>query len=705
MTIVPRIAALVVSLVICVARLAAAQTTLLPLPGPNHSLGGNGRFVVYETPASGGVVAGVWIYDRHTGQHERIDVSSAGTPSNFNSQCTSASVTGRFVVFLSSGTNLVTGDTNNVYDVFVRDRQTGQTTRESFHENGTQITANVSGHCPTIGSDGRYVAFGTAESLAAADTNNGNDIYVRDRTLATTAIVSVSSAGQAGIQEGGWEGRISANGRFVAFFTNEANVLVPGSPGPSGAVSQVLVRDLQTSQTTLVSRSTAGMHGNGRSDNPAISGDGQYVAFRSQAPDLVASDSVDVDVFVHDRDTGETTMVSVSSAGVHANGGSANCCIPISLSADGRYVAFTSVATNLVPLDTNGAEDIFVRDRTLQTTVRASLKGDQSEAMLCAGGSDFARDPVLSDSGIDVVLMTSLPLVGGCPSTNKKYVRRVWPASAGDFDLDRRADVSVFRPGNSTWIARFSATETGAAWQWGAAGDIPTAADFDGDGRTDYAVFRPSTGVWYWLHSWANGLSYGQFHWGAPGDVPAPGDYDGDGKADPTVFRPSTGTWFAKLSGANFATNLILQFGANGDVPVAADYDGDRKTDLAVFRPSSGVWFIRHSSTGAVVIRQWGSNGDITVPGDYDGDERADIAVYRPSQGVWFIAKSTTDFVTYDAIQWGVGADVPVPGDYNGDGRMDPAVFRPGSPATWWIYNQFAMFWGTAGDVPIGGRY
>ncbi len=710
MTVIPRIGALFVCLVITFVQSASAQTTPLPFQGSTYSLSGDGRFLVYDVePSTGTPVGSVWIYDRHTGQPERVDVSSAGAASNLTSTCPAVSTTGRFVAFLSAANNLVTDDTNNRIDLFVRDRQTGQTTRESFHSNGAQVTGSIGGTCPSISGDGRYVAFLSAQSLVVADTNVGWDVYVRDRTLATITLVSVSNTGQVGVgSDPGWEPRISANGRYVAFTTTERAVLVPDSPGPSGAPIQVLVRDLQTSQTTLVSRSSAGMHGNGMSQHPTISADGRFVAFYSQAGDLVAGDISGIggftDTFVHDRETGETTMVSVSSAGVQANNHSGQGLNKSpSISHDGRYIAFHSSATNLVPMDTNAAGDMFVRDRVLQTTYRATLKGDQSQVLPCAGPSPRTENPVLSDSGIDMILTTALPISGSCPATLAQYMRRVWSASPRDHDLDRRTDVVVFRPSTGTWFTRLSATNGGAAWTWGSAGDIPVAADFDGDGRSDYAVFRPSSGVWYWMHSWTNGATYGQFPWGQTGDVPAPGDYDGDGKADPTVVRPSTGTWFAKLSGANFTTNLILQFGANGDVPVPADYDGDRKMDVAVYRPSAGVWFIRHSSTGAVVIRQWGNSTDLTVPGDYDGDERADIAVYRPSQGVWFIAKSTTNFATYDAIQWGVGADVPVPGDYNGDGKMDVAVFRPSS-STWWIYNQFALFWGTAGDIPIGSR-
>jgi Tol biopolymer transport system component len=426
-----------VSFIICVVQPAAAQTTFLDFNiGAADGLSGNGRFVVHFGTAYG-LTSGLSIYDRQTGLHERVDVSSTDVPSNNVSFCPSVSGTGRFVAFVSAGNNLVADDSNFVPDVFVRDRQTGQTTRESFYANGTQLFISGAG-CPTISDDGRYVVFNTQEPLVPADTIGGNDIYVRDRMLGTTTPVSVTSAGQFVFPHGASSrAQISANGRFVTW--NAYGSLVPGVTG-----FQVYVRDLQTSQTTLASRSTGGAPGDYISGIPTISGDGRYVAFYSRASNLLDGEtSVFSSAFVHDRETGETSLVSVSSTGAKANfhAGLDTESVP-SISYDGRYVAFDTRANNLVPSDTNNAEDIFIRDRLLQRTFRATLKSDDSEAASCLlNGETAGPTSFLSQSGDEILFSTALQLVHfdsppGCFDSFHPYIRHLSPAPPSGFTDD-----------------------------------------------------------------------------------------------------------------------------------------------------------------------------------------------------------------------------------------------------------------------------
>jgi Tol biopolymer transport system component len=194
------------------------------------------------------------------------------------------------------------------------------------------------------------------------DTNGANrDIFVRDRQSGQTELVSVSSAGVQG-NYGSSNPTISADGRFVAFESSASN-LVPGDT--NGANGDIFVHDRETGQTERVSVSSAGAQGNYGSVDPTISADGRFVAFRSEANNLVPGDTNDrPDVFVRDRQTGETERVSVSSAGTQGNGHSVHPTI----SADGRFVAFESSASNLVPGDTNGANgDIFVALNVLRS--------------------------------------------------------------------------------------------------------------------------------------------------------------------------------------------------------------------------------------------------------------------------------------------------------------------------------------------------
>ena len=296
---------------------------------------------------------------------QRVSLSSRG--SEGNGDCgywASISADGRYVAFQSLASNLVLNDTNDVDDIFVHDRQTGQTTRVSLSSGGSE----GNGHCwdASISADGRYVAFHSlASNLVPDDTNGESDVFVHDRQTGETARVSLSSGGTEGNSSSG-SPSISADGRYVAFVSLATN-LVPGD----NKFWDTFVHDRQTGQTTRVSMSSGGKKGNGGSGNPSISADGRYVAFNSDATNLVPGDTNGVvDVFVHDRQTGQTVRVSLSWDGSEGNDAS---CNP-SISADGRYVAFWSDATNLVPDDTNGFPDIFVQDWA-EVAVAASAGG------------------------------------------------------------------------------------------------------------------------------------------------------------------------------------------------------------------------------------------------------------------------------------------------------------------------------------------
>jgi Tol biopolymer transport system component len=190
--------------------------------------------------------------------------------------------------------------------------------------------------------------------LVAGDTNGKWDIFVHDSKTGNTSRVSVSSAGVQGNDQSDFVG-ISAHGRYVAF-TSYANNLVAGD---TNAVTDAFVHDRKTGKTARVSVNSAGVQGNQDSATSMISAHGRYVAFNSLASNLVAGDTNGLgDAFVHDRKTGKTTRVSVSSAGEQGNFGS-SCS---TISSDGRYVAFESIAGNLVARDTNKYADIFVRD-------------------------------------------------------------------------------------------------------------------------------------------------------------------------------------------------------------------------------------------------------------------------------------------------------------------------------------------------------
>ncbi|MEG4281337.1 calcium-binding protein [Microcoleus sp. MON1_C1] len=330
----------------------------------------------------------IFVRDLSTNTTARVSVSGAGNQGNSNSRSPSISGNGRFVAFASDASNLVPGDTNAPnQDIFVRDLLTNTNTRVSVSSTGNQGNDN-SGR-PSISADGRFVAFGSgATNLVPGDTNNRNDIFVHDLSINTTTRISVSGAGNQG-NSGSGTASISADGRFVAF-SSEASNLVPGDTNNN---EDIFVRDLLTNTTTRVSVDSAGNQAFGPSRESYISGDGRFVAFSSLASNLVPGDTNgNRDIFVRDLSTNTTTRVSVDSAGNPGNGQS----YAPSISSDGRFVAFSSIS-NLVPGDTNNRDDIFVRDLSTNTTTRVSVSGAGNQ------GNDGSFSPSISADGPRVV--------------------------------------------------------------------------------------------------------------------------------------------------------------------------------------------------------------------------------------------------------------------------------------------------------------
>ncbi|HEC17763.1 MAG TPA: hypothetical protein ENI97_00270 [Gammaproteobacteria bacterium] len=322
------------------------------------SISADGRYIAFMSAADN-LVAGdsnvgwdVFLHDTQTGATTRISVDSAGGEGNGDSMLPSISADGRFIAFMSVATNLVGGDTNGFTDIFLHDTQTGATTRVSVDAAG--VESNDHSNRPALNEDGRYIAFTSeATNLVAGDGNGRTDIFLHDTQTGATTRVSVDSSGnEANGSSGRYRPAISADGRYIAFVSGATNLVT----GDSNGRRDVFLHDTQTG-TTRVSVDSAGVEANFGSDNgPAISADGRYIAFSSGATNLVAGDTNGfTDIFLHDTQTGATNRVSVDAAGVESNGHSSY----LAISADGSYVAFQSDASNLVANDTNGRRDVF----------------------------------------------------------------------------------------------------------------------------------------------------------------------------------------------------------------------------------------------------------------------------------------------------------------------------------------------------------
>jgi Tol biopolymer transport system component len=377
------------------------------------ALSADGRYIAFDSSATN-LVAGdtngkrdVFVYDRTTRQTTMVSVSSDGTPGNGDSMSASISADGRYVAFLSQATNLVTGDTNGLADVFVHDRQTGETTRVNLGPSGleansetwpdgdlgrytydemanTQVaisgdgryvafvslatnlaaappdtvpvgvcvrdretgttscitTPIAAGNAPgmfrpsvALSSDGRYVAIATSGQHVANDTNGQRDVYVYDRNSGQMERVSVSTAGIQGDHASGWPA-ISADGRYVAFGSDATNLIA----GEINGARTIYLRDRQTGVTTRI----PGVHV-ARAVQPAISGDGRYVAYSMPLFGLSVFDS-------------HTNIVRAVTDAGPADGESFGAAI----SADGQIIAFGSASADLVGGDTNNQDDVFV---------------------------------------------------------------------------------------------------------------------------------------------------------------------------------------------------------------------------------------------------------------------------------------------------------------------------------------------------------
>jgi TolB protein len=327
----------------------------------------------------------VFLRDRQTASTTLISVSLTGTPADSSSYGNAVSADGRYVMVTSLASNLVPGDGgDNVFQVYVRDRWLRTTSRVS--ESGTGVPANGSTYGNAMSPDGRYLALASdATNLVPGDTNDATDVFIRDRARNTIDRVNVSTAG-AEANAGSYEVAVSADGRYVAF-TSDATNLVPGDTNDA---TDVFIRDRARNTTSRLSLSGGGRQADAGSRHVSLSSDGRYVAFTSDATNLVPGDTNgNSDVFVRDRDRNGTERMSLSGVAAQAVGDSYDT----SLSSDGRYVAFTSDAANLVPGDTNGNSDVFVRDRRSRAITRASLSSIGVE------GNDFSAGPALAPDG------------------------------------------------------------------------------------------------------------------------------------------------------------------------------------------------------------------------------------------------------------------------------------------------------------------
>lgn len=348
-------------------------------PSTNPVISGNGRYVVFESFASNLVTddsngaIDIFVYDRQGGSTVRVSVNSSGNQATSHSFSPSISADGQVVAFYSLATNLVSSDTNRAIDVFVHDTLSGVTERISVDATGSQ--ANMGSWQPRISANGQYVVFSSnASNIVAGDTNGAQDIFLYDRQTRASILVSNTADGLPANGLSAYAA-VNADGSVVVYESDATNLV----PNDNNNATDIFVFDKNQLSVTRVSTSTSAGDTDGPSFQPTISQDGRFVSFFTYASNLVNSDLNQLeDVFIYDRQTGYMQLLTNTEGGLAANSPSFNP----SISADGRYVALFSLASNLITPDSNGVEDIFLYDRGVINTPPIANAGNDTNVVL-----------------------------------------------------------------------------------------------------------------------------------------------------------------------------------------------------------------------------------------------------------------------------------------------------------------------------------
>lgn len=425
-------------------------------------MNGDGSIVAFWTD-TGGLVPGdtnfagdVFIRNRTNNTTERVSlglggVQTARTDNNLPTSYPQIGIddSGNFIVYASDATNIEAPgvDTNNVVDVFLFNRFDRTTRKVSFGAPGSGNPQALGGSTnPTISGNGNFVAFrSVAPNIVNGDTNNQPDIFVWDRIANVNSRVNVSSAGvQANVEDGASDFTLSDDGRYVAFESLATNLV----PDDTNNVRDIFIRDRVANTTTRINLGIGGAQANADSSEPFISGNGNFVVFKSTATNLVPGDTNGVaDIFIWRRSDGNISRVSVTSAGLEVNGPSAT---PVT-NDNGRFIQFWSTANNLVEGDTNGFPDFFIHDRITGATNRINnnASGQQSNGYQTQGST-------ISDNGAIVAFESFATNLAANDTNNSTdiFVAVGGPAAPFNLAVTNRTETSV----SITWSQDDSVT-------------------------------------------------------------------------------------------------------------------------------------------------------------------------------------------------------------------------------------------------------
>ena len=338
----------------------------------NPIISADGQEIAFDSGASNlttnSVPGYVELYARNLalGTNQLVTVNTNGAGALFGLSRVSLSTNGSKIAFSSYASDLAPGDNNSTYDVFYRDLASQSVVLVSKNSSGTGSADSYS-DIPMISGDGRFIAFGSyANNLSPADNNFNFDIYRYNVAAGTNALVSINGSGVAGNSSCGQDIFISGDGRFVAFESYDSDL----AAGANGWYQEIFLRDMTAGTNQLVS-----MTNGAQADNTCylrgLSRDGRYVLFASYADNLAANaTNFTQNLYLRDTIAATTTLIDVNVSGTGPADRSANNA---ALSSNGRYVIFTSAATNLVAAGKqSGVSDVFVRDVQAGTTTLLS---------------------------------------------------------------------------------------------------------------------------------------------------------------------------------------------------------------------------------------------------------------------------------------------------------------------------------------------
>lgn len=419
----------------------------------------------------------IFVYDVNSGKTMRVSVSSNGSESDSNSYESSISADGRYITFASYASNLVEGDSGYYSDIFVHDRNSGTTTRISVSSTGEE--ADGDSFAPSISGDGHYVVF-LSKALNLVNTtltSNYYDIhiFIHDMVSGTTESIPILNS-----SEFSYYGQVSinSNGRYIVYKSGKGSpVSAALSMDPMSGDSycdfqesevdplpdydKVLVYDRITGTTENIGVSSSGEEANGDCYEPSISADGRYVTFSSFADNLVSGDNNQMsDIFIHDRLLDTTNRISVSSNGSETDYDSYSS----SISPDGTHVTFASRAANLVSGDTNNCADIFVRDLISGITKRISISynGEESNGESYNYGDRFTNSafkPSLNNNGSLVAFSSYATNIVPFDDNGYSDVFLYCPVT-NFYTVYGEIIPNILRSGNSTTIKAYADSNT-----------------------------------------------------------------------------------------------------------------------------------------------------------------------------------------------------------------------------------------------------